>query len=258
MLFIRPDPAHSWYAAFTTCQTLRMWTTLFLKCTSESDRVLALRALVYFAQPPDKHELPRREDYTKEMAFRDLIREEQQQGSSVTLEQFMKPRKRKTDGEPKKPKPNSEHRVNMRLEIPERYRRAAKERMMKYRKDIKRQQQEMDVYPDEGPIDVYENCLYSDEDMYVYQGSYNYRNIVQEAILACVFWQKFSAEDPREKCRDLGKRSLMSSFHKFFMYEDGSIYPVLYDESCMMRRAMVSSIALLRDKEVYERMNSNL
>ena len=107
MLFILPDPAHSWYAAFTTCQTLRMWTTLFLKCTSESDRVLALRALVYFAQPPDKHELPRREDYTKEMAFRDLIREEQQQGSSVTLEQFMKPRKRKTDGEPMKQKPNS-------------------------------------------------------------------------------------------------------------------------------------------------------
>ena len=37
--------------------------------------------------------------------------------------------------------------------------------MMKYRKDIKRKQQEMDVFPDEGPIDVYENCLYTDEDM---------------------------------------------------------------------------------------------
>ena len=81
MLFIRPDPSHSWYATFTTCQTLRMWTALFMKCTSESDRVLALRALVYFAQPPDKYELPRREEYTKEMAFRDLIKEEQQQGS---------------------------------------------------------------------------------------------------------------------------------------------------------------------------------
>ena len=42
----------------------------------------------------------------------------------------------------------------------------------------------------------------------------------------------------------------MDSYHKFFMYEDGSIYPVLYDES-IMRRAMVSSIALLRDKEEY-------
>ena len=135
-----------------------------MKCTSESDRVLALRALVYFAQPPEKYELPRREDYTKEMAFRDLIKEEQQQGSSVTLEQFMKVRKRKNDGEPKKTKTGVDHR-SMRLEIPEKYRKAAKEKMMKYRKDIKRKQQEMDVFPDEGPIDVYENCLYSDEDM---------------------------------------------------------------------------------------------
>lgn len=83
------------------------------------------------------------------------------------------------------------------------------------------------------------------------EAKWNNRNIVQEAVLACVFWQKFSAEDPREKCKDLGKRSLMDSYHKFFMYEDGSIYPVLYDESCIMRRAMVSSIALLRDKEEY-------
>ena len=30
----------------------------------------------------------------------------------------------------------------------------------------------------------------------------------------------------------------MDSYHKFFMYEDGSIYPVLYDESCIMRRTM--------------------
>ena len=43
----------------------------------------------------------------------------------------------------------------------------------------------------------------------------------------------------------------MDSYHKFFMDEDGSIYPVLYDESCIRRRAMVSSIALLRDKEEY-------
>ena len=164
MLFIRPDPSHSWYATFTTCQTLRMWTALFMKCTSESDRVLALRALVYFAQPPDKYELPRREEYTKEMAFRDLIKEEQQQGSSVTVEQFMKVRKRKNDGEPKKTKSGTDHR-SLRLEIPEKYRKAAKEKMMKYRKDIKRKQQEMDVFPDEGPIDVYENCLYTDEEM---------------------------------------------------------------------------------------------
>jgi hypothetical protein len=141
-----------------------MWTALFMKCTSESDRVLALRALVYFAQPPDKYELPRREEYTKEMAFRDLIKEEQQQGSSVTVEQFMKVRKRKNDGEPKKTKSGTDHR-SLRLEIPEKYRKAAKEKMMKYRKDIKRKQQEMDVFPDEGPIDVYENCLYTDEDM---------------------------------------------------------------------------------------------
>ena len=178
MLFIRPDPSHSWYATFTTCQTLRMWTALFMKCTSESDRVLALRALVYFAQPPDKYELPRREEYTKEMAFRDLIKELDHIfdtlncrilhllpiNPTVTVEQFMKVRKRKNDGEPKKTKSGTDHR-SLRLEIPEKYRKAAKEKMMKYRKDIKRKQQEMDVFPDEGPIDVYENCLYTDEDM---------------------------------------------------------------------------------------------
>lgn len=265
MLYIRPDPLHTWYATFTTCQTLRMWTTLFNKCDVESDRVLALRALVYFAQPPDKEKLKNRNEFTKQDALLEILREEIKQGRNLRIEDFLKSRKRKAGSESKQIDISTikdDRKLASMLQIPDTvyrvengkkitYKEAAKKRMMKYRQRIKHRQQEQDLNPDEGPIDVFESCFYNDESMCGLLSLLTDRSIVQEAILACVFWQKFSEEDKREKCIDLGKKKLLETFKAFFMYEDGSIYPVLYDESCVMRRALVSSIALLRDKEEY-------
>ena len=52
VIYIRPDPLHVWYASFTVCQTLRMWSCVFDECENVFDRVLALRALEFFQQTP--------------------------------------------------------------------------------------------------------------------------------------------------------------------------------------------------------------
>ena len=82
VVYIRPDPLHLWYGSFTVCQTVRMWMSVFDECESVFDRVLALRSLEYFRQPPEKIVYDE-EEYTKNDAFRDIILEKIKKGEIV-------------------------------------------------------------------------------------------------------------------------------------------------------------------------------
>ena len=161
VVYIRPDPLHLWYGSFTVCQTVRMWMSVFDECESVFDRVLALRSLEYFRQPPEKIVYDE-EEYTKNDAFRDIILEKIKKGENLKLEQFYKMKKGK-GGEIKPVKRKQGKKESDLLLSPPEYEAVAKRRMMDVHQEQKRKKKEQALYPDEGPIDVYEECI-GDED----------------------------------------------------------------------------------------------
>ena len=75
------------------------------------------------------------------------------------------------------------------------------------------------------------------------------RGIRQESLFGIVQWQRCSPPDERPHIQDLGKKNLIRKF-KVFQYDDSSIRPVVYDEEeCMIRRGIITSLALIRDSE---------
>ena len=101
--------------------------------------------------------------------------------------------------------------------------------------------------------------------------------IIQEAILCCILWDRYTPIDNRERIQTKVWNDLLFAFQQRFMFEhddkdknklskyvlerepikleEETIKPVIYNESSMIRRAIITSLALLRDKrdrEEYE------
>ena len=94
-------------------------------------------------------------------------------------------------------------------------------------------------------------------------------SLTQEAILCSVLWQHYSPEDYRKHIQNLAEHKLLSVFQEQFMFtsekethnqqpanpstpfvlNEETIKPVLYNESSMIRRAIITSLALIRDKD---------
>lgn len=156
--YILPDPYHTWYASFTTTQTLRMWMSQFENTTNIQDRIHALHSMEYFKQPPKKEVLPDSSLYTKEKAFADVLFAEHGVRDKSILLPYVKVSKR---GEKK----NQERRVAddcSNLEIPSSYQNRAKRKMMLEHQKVKRKRTEQDLNPDEGPVDYYAECIVQD------------------------------------------------------------------------------------------------
>lgn len=161
VIYIRPDPLHVWYASFTVCQTLRMWSCVFDECENVFDRVLALRALEFFQQPPDKV-VSDKPQYTKNDAFLDILRDMIKAGSNIKVEDFYRKKKGK-GGEQKPVKPKAGQKESELLVIPEQYEKMAKRRMMDVHQEQKRKKKEQALHPDEGPVDYYEKCIVGED-----------------------------------------------------------------------------------------------
>ena len=144
---------------------------LFRNCHSVSDRVIALRAMTYFNHPPDKKALPIPESYSKDQAFRDMMREKY---NTEDLEVYKLHGKRESnkdkDGNSsKRPRTDksSSKRNTVKYDL-KKYKELAKETkqyMMAVRKEIRNKKKEQDLHPDEGPVDIYIDCIDYNENM---------------------------------------------------------------------------------------------
>lgn len=153
--YILPDPYHTWYASFTVTQTLRMWMSQYENSLNVQDRVLALQSMEYFQQPPEKKVFEDPKDYTKQHAFVDICKE---RGIDYTDDQFHKKKTKKSD---KKGKSGDKKAVEdySDIIIPKDMIKEAKKRMMSRHQQIKQDRNKQDLNPDEGPVDVYSECI---------------------------------------------------------------------------------------------------
>ena len=150
-----------------------MWMALFRNCQSVSDRVLALRSMAYFKHPPEKKDILEPESYSKDQAFEDMMIKEKnytredlkifelhgKRGGNKTKEgvSSKRPRTEKSDSKTKATKYDK----NKYKE----YKEETKRYMMAVRKERRNQIKEQNLHPDEGPVDIYIDCIDYNENM---------------------------------------------------------------------------------------------
>lgn len=157
--YILPDPYHTWYASFTVTQTLRMWMSQYENSFNIQDRVLALQSMEYFQQPPEKRVFEDPKDYTKQHAFVDICKDK-----GMDIDAFRKKKTKKSDKKGKivEKKPAEDYSDIL---IPTEFIKDSKIRMMKRHQDIKQERNKQDLNPDEGPVDVYSECIVGSSSM---------------------------------------------------------------------------------------------
>ena len=152
--YCRPDPYHSWYATFTVTQTLRMWMSQFENSLNIQDRIAALQSMEYFQQPPEKKVFEDPNKYTKQHALLDYIKEK-----GLDIENFRKKKKTKSEKKGKQPEKQPDDNDINDIVIPKEFDKEAKRRMMDYHQYIKHEKTKQEINPDEGPVDVYAECI---------------------------------------------------------------------------------------------------
>lgn len=122
--------------------------------------------MVYFPHPPKKEQLPETSSYTHNEAFRDYMAKHHK---DIDIRQFIKKGNRQSKNASstasKKVRADvpSSRQGPVKYDIPAKYEKDVKRTMMAQRKAIRALQKKQNLNPDQGPVDVYIECLYRNE-----------------------------------------------------------------------------------------------